>query len=116
MGMLRHELPDQQVLDHPIIANGLIALLVTMSCRLSLRRVASRGVLPRERFSPLARSCRSGMSAQLSLSGGSGLLVLNVSSSRFVKGFGCRPLEGRRRLFGGRRPKASKGGNRAGGT
>jgi hypothetical protein len=51
MGMLRHELPDQQVLDHPIIANGLIALLVTMSCRLSLRRVASRGVLPRERFS-----------------------------------------------------------------
>src|ERR1700686_2437714 len=33
-----------------------------------------------------------------------------------VKGFGCRPLEGRRRVFGGRRPKASKGGNRAGGT
>jgi hypothetical protein len=54
MGMLCHELPDQQVLDHPIIANGLIALLVTMSCRLSLRRVASRGVLPRERFSPMA--------------------------------------------------------------
>jgi hypothetical protein len=30
-----------------------------------------------------------------------------------VKGFGCRPLEGRRSIFGGRRPKASKGGNRA---
>jgi hypothetical protein len=30
-----------------------------------------------------------------------------------VKGFGCRPLEGQRRVFGGRRPKASKGGNRA---
>ena len=30
-----------------------------------------------------------------------------------VKGFGCRPLERRRRVFGGRRPKASKGGNRA---
>jgi hypothetical protein len=26
-----------------------------------------------------------------------------------VKGFGCRPLEGQRRVFGGRRPKASKG-------
>jgi len=36
--------------------------------------------------------------------------------SASVKGFGCRPLEGRRRVFGGRRPKASKGGNRAGGT
>jgi hypothetical protein len=33
-----------------------------------------------------------------------------------VQGFGCRPLEGRRRVFGGRRPKASKGGNRAGGN
>ena len=53
--MLRHELPDQHVLDHRIIASyGLIAPLVTMSCRLLLRRVASRGVLPRERFSPLA--------------------------------------------------------------
>jgi hypothetical protein len=53
--VLRHELPDQHVLDHRIIASyGLIAPLVTMSCRLSLRRVASRGVLPRERFSPLA--------------------------------------------------------------
>jgi hypothetical protein len=31
----------------------------------------------------------------------------------FVKGFGCRPLEGRRRVFGGRRPKASREGNRA---
>jgi hypothetical protein len=26
--------------------------------------------------------------------------------SVIVKGFGCRPLEGRRRVFGGRRPKA----------
>ena len=53
--VLRHELPDQHVLDHRIIASyGLIAPLVTMSCRLLLRRVASRGVLPRERFSPLA--------------------------------------------------------------
>ena len=56
MGVLRHELPDQQVLDHPIIANGLIAPLVTMTCRLLLGRVASRGVLPRERFRPLALS------------------------------------------------------------
>ena len=56
MGVLRHELPDQHVLDHRIIASyGLIAPLVTMSCRLLLRRVASRGVLPRERFSPVAR-------------------------------------------------------------
>jgi len=46
----RHDLPDQQALDHPIIANGLIAPLVTMACRLLLRCVASRGVLPRERF------------------------------------------------------------------
>ena len=37
-------------------------------------------------------------------------------SAGFVKGFGCRPLEGQRGVFGGRRPKASKGGNRAGGT
>jgi hypothetical protein len=50
--LLRHELPDQHVLDHRIIASyGLIAPLVAMSCRLLLRRVASRGVLPRERFS-----------------------------------------------------------------
>ena len=42
--------PDQQVLDHPIIANGPIAPLVTMTCRLLPHRVASRGVLPRERF------------------------------------------------------------------
>jgi len=48
--VLRNELPDQQIFDHPIIANGLIAPLVTMTCRLLLRRVASRGVLPRERF------------------------------------------------------------------
>ena len=33
--------------------------------------------------------------------------------SGIVKGFGCRPHDGRRREFGGRRPKASKGGNRA---
>jgi hypothetical protein len=30
-----------------------------------------------------------------------------------VKGFGSRPLDGGRRVFGGWRPKASKGGNRA---
>src|SRR5260370_24462272 len=30
--------------------------------------------------------------------------------SGFVKGLGCRPVERRRRVFGGRRPKASKGG------
>jgi hypothetical protein len=34
-------------------------------------------------------------------------------TSPFVKGFGCRPLEGRRRAFGGRRPKVSKEGNHA---
>jgi hypothetical protein len=58
MGVLRHELPDHSVLDHRIIAsNGLIAPLVTMSRRLLLCRVAaSRGVLPRERFSPLTHS------------------------------------------------------------
>jgi hypothetical protein len=51
MGMLRRELLDQHVLDHRIIASyGLIAPLVTMSCCLLLRRVASPGVLPRERF------------------------------------------------------------------
>jgi hypothetical protein len=55
--VLRHELPDQHVLDHRIIASyGLIATLVTMSGRLLLRRVASRGVLPRERFRPLGPS------------------------------------------------------------
>lgn len=55
-GVLRHELPDQQVLDHRIIAsNGLIAPRVTMSCQL-LRRAACRSVLPRERFSPLTQS------------------------------------------------------------
>ena len=32
--------------------------------------------------------------------------------SAVVKGFGWRPHEGRRGEFGGRRPKASKGGNR----
>ena len=50
-------LPDQHVLNHRIIVSyGLIAPLVTMSCRLLLRRVASRGVLPRERFSPVTLS------------------------------------------------------------
>jgi hypothetical protein len=61
MGVLRHELPDQHVLDHRIIASyGLIAPLVTMSCRLLLRRVASPGALPRERFSPMGpcETCR----------------------------------------------------------
>ena len=68
--VLRHELPDQHVLDHRIIASyGLIAPLVTMSCRLLLRRVASRGVLPRERFSPLAQSGLRGNAAQCPLSG-----------------------------------------------
>ena len=41
------------------------------------------------------------------------LVAFAAQMSAFVKGFGCRPLEGRRREFGGRRPKASKGGNRA---
>jgi hypothetical protein len=40
-------------------------------------------------------------------------LDIGFEVSAFVKGFGCRPLEGWRRVFGGRRPKASKGGNRA---
>jgi len=38
---------------------------------------------------------------------------LKLVTAVFVKGFGCRPHEGRRRVFGGWRPKASKGGNRA---
>ena len=68
--VLRHELPDQHVLDHRIIASyGLIAPLVTMSCRLLLRRVASRGVLPRERFSPLALFGHGPMSDLSPLSG-----------------------------------------------
>jgi hypothetical protein len=55
--VLRHELPDQHVLDHRIVASyAPIAPLVTMSCRLLLCRVASRGVLPRERFSPVVCS------------------------------------------------------------
>jgi hypothetical protein len=33
--------------------------------------------------------------------------------SAYVKGFGCRPLTGGAANTGGRRPKASKGGNRA---
>jgi hypothetical protein len=48
--VLRHELPNHHVLDHRIISYRLIAPLVSVSCRLLLRRVASRGVLPRERF------------------------------------------------------------------
>jgi hypothetical protein len=36
-----------------------------------------------------------------------------VATAAFGKGFGCRPLEERRREFGGRRPKASNEGNRA---
>ena len=36
--------------------------------------------------------------------------------SACVKGFGCRPLTGRATHSVGRRPKASKGGNRDGGT
>jgi len=48
--VLRHDLPDQHVFDHRIIArNALIALLVRMPCRLLLRCVAGRSVLPRER-------------------------------------------------------------------
>ena len=63
-GVLRHVLSDQQVLDHRIIvSDGLIAPRVTMSCRLLLRRVASRGVLPRERFSPLTPNRKSGSAA-----------------------------------------------------
>src|ERR1700751_4533962 len=58
--VLRHELPDQHVLDHRITASyGLIAPLVTMSCRVLLRRAASRGVLPRERFRPLGAKRKS---------------------------------------------------------
>ena len=55
--VLRHKLPDQHVLDHRITASyGLIAPLVTMSCRVLLRRAASRGVLPRERFRPVTHN------------------------------------------------------------
>ena len=82
-GVLRHELPDQQILDHPIIANGLIAPLVTMTCRLLLRRVASRGVLPRERFSPLAQMRSAGGIEQGPLSGQSGRHLVSLSSSQF---------------------------------
>src|SRR6478609_11868565 len=71
MGVLRHELPDQQVLDHHRIlaSNGLIAPRVTMNCRLLLRRVASRGVLPRERFSPLAQIGPAGQALRCPLIG-----------------------------------------------
>ena len=55
--VLRHELPDQHVLDYRIIASyGPIAPLVGMTRRLLLCCVASRSVLPRERFSPLGPS------------------------------------------------------------
>lgn len=58
MGVLRYELKDR-FLDHRITAsNRLIAPRVTMSCRLLLRHVASHGVLPRERFSPLNEKVR----------------------------------------------------------
>jgi hypothetical protein len=53
--VLQHDVPDQHALDRRIIATyGLITPLVMMSCRLLHRRAVSRGVLPRERFSPLA--------------------------------------------------------------
>jgi len=39
-----------------------------------------------------------------------GLFIPNVT---IVKGFGCRPLTDGAASTGGRRPKASKGGNRA---
>ncbi|MGV7216488.1 hypothetical protein, partial [Bradyrhizobium sp. UFLA05-112] len=37
------------------------------------------------------------------------MLFAALHESAHVKDFGCRPLEGRRGVFGGRRPKASKG-------
>jgi len=37
-------------------------------------------------------------------------------AAALVKGFGCRPHEVRHRVLGGRRPKASKGGNRGNGN
>jgi hypothetical protein len=49
--VLGNEVPDHRI----IVSYGLITPLVSMSCRLLLRRVASRRVLPRERFSPMAR-------------------------------------------------------------
>ena len=55
----------------------------------------------------------------LELSKNSWLLALQFpdrAQPSLYKGFGCRPLEGRRGAFGGRRPKPSKGGNRAYGT
>jgi hypothetical protein len=36
-----------------------------------------------------------------------------IEITAIVKGFGCRPLERQRGIFGGRCPKASKEGNRA---
>jgi hypothetical protein len=45
--VLGNEVPDHRI----IVSYGLITPLVSMSCRLLLRRVASRRVLPRERFS-----------------------------------------------------------------
>jgi hypothetical protein len=38
-----------------------------------------------------------------------GKVDLSLTAIAPYKGFGCRPLEGQRRLFVGRRPKASKG-------
>jgi len=39
-----------------------------------------------------------------------------LAMSPLVKGFGCRTLTTKATDKGGRRPKASKGGNRDGGT
>jgi hypothetical protein len=78
--VLRHELPDQHVLDHRIIASyELIASLVTMSCRLLLRRAASRGVLPRERFRPLARLYGPAVRCKLNLQSGGDWSCASVS-------------------------------------
>jgi len=52
------------------------------------------------------------MAALLPLSGDKQTPSMRIKIGAHVKGFGCRPLEGRGRVFGGRRPKASKGGNR----
>jgi len=65
------------------------------------------------------------MSPEMAPSGGPGMSAIpplledkltsgeGAKMTAHVKGFGCRPLEGRHRMFGGRRPKASKEGNRA---
>ena len=64
--VLGNEVPDHRI----IVSYGLITPLVSMSCRLLVRRVASRRVLPRERFSPLAPSRLGATSAVRRLSGG----------------------------------------------